>query len=308
MSSELIVEDAMIPLTETNNPTSADIDTRTTREILQIINSEDRKVIDAVAAEMDSITAAVDAIYARMKEGGRLIYVGAGTSGRLGVVDASEMPPTYSVPDGLVIGLMAGGEQAMFRAVEGAEDKPEWGREDIAKLGVGPLDSVVGIAASGRTPYVIGGLEEANRRGALTVGFACTSPAAVLDAAQLTIAVLTGPEVVEGSTRMKAGTATKLVLNMLSTTLMIRLGKTYGNLMVDLQPTNQKLRERARRIVERVTGLSSGDAQILLDRSGDVKTALVAHLADVTVEEARERLKGAGGAVRRALAGRIIDN
>jgi N-acetylmuramic acid 6-phosphate etherase len=209
---------------------------------LSIINAEDRKVIEAVAAEMEAITAAVEAIYARMKEGGRLIYIGAGTSGRLGVVDASEMPPTYSVPHGVVIGLMAGGERAMFRAVEGAEDKPEWGREDIAQLNVGALDSVVGIAASGRTPYVIGGLQEANERGALTVGFACTRPAGVLDAAQLQIAVLTGPEVVEGSTRMKAGTATKLVLNMISTTLMIRLGKTYGNLMVDLQPTNQKLR------------------------------------------------------------------
>lgn len=292
-----------IPLTETNNPRSADIDMRTTREILELINAEDRSVIDAVAAELDSITRAADEIHARMARGGRLIYAGAGTSGRIGVVDASEMPPTYSVPHGLVIGLMAGGEQAMFRAVEGAEDNAEWGREDIARLNVTAQDSVIGIAASGRTPYVIGALQEARARGALTISFACTMPAPVHDAAELHIAPLTGPEVVEGSTRMKAGTATKLVLNMLSTTVMIKLGKTYGNLMVDLVPSNQKLRERARRIVERATGLAAGEAQRLLDACGDVKTAIVAHHAQVSPQAARERLARANGSVRRALAG-----
>lgn len=291
----------LIPMTETNNPRSADIDTRTTREILEIINAEDQRVIDAVRAELEPITRATEEIIARMKRGGRLIYIGAGTSGRLGVVDASEMPPTYSVPHGLVIGLMAGGEGAMFRAVEGAEDKPEWGRDDIARLNVNELDSVMGIAASGRTPYVIGGLQEARGRGALTISFACTTPAPVHDAAELYIAPLTGPEVIEGSTRMKAGTATKLVLNMISTTVMVRLGKTYGNLMVDLQPTNQKLRERARRIVARATGVDLADAQILLEQSGDVKTAIVMHHARVTPEVARERLANAGGSVRGAL-------
>lgn len=292
---------ALMPLTETNNPRSADIDTRTTREILEIINAQDQQVIDAVAAELEPITRATEEIYARMQRGGRLIYLGAGTSGRLGVVDASEMPPTYNVPPGLVIGLMAGGEGAMFRAVEGAEDKPEWGREDIARLNVTERDAVMGIAASGRTPYVIGGLQEARARGALTISFACTTPAPIHEAAEINIAPLTGPEVIEGSTRMKAGTATKLVLNMISTTVMVRLGKTYGNLMVDLQPTNQKLRERARRIVERVTGLTAADAQALLDQCGDVKTTLVVHHAGVTPKEARERLVRTGGSVRGAL-------
>lgn len=290
-----------IPLTETNNPLTADIDTRPTREILALIHAEDQRVIDAVAAELDAITQAVDQIHARMINGGRLIYVGAGTSGRLGIVDASEMPPTYSVPHGLVIALMAGGEQAMFRAVEGAEDSAEWGRDDIARLNVSANDSVFGIAASGRTPYVIGALHEARARGALTVSFACTRPAPIHDAADINIAPLTGPEVIEGSTRMKAGTATKLVLNMVSTTLMVKLGKTYGNLMVDLQPTNQKLRDRARRIVERATGLSAADAQLLLQECGDVKTAIVAHHARVSPGAARERLLRAHGSVRRAL-------
>jgi len=292
-----------LPLTEVNNPATREIDRRTTREILELISAEDRQVAAAVAAELDQITAATEAIIERMRGGGRLIYVGAGTSGRLGVVDASEMPPTFSVPHGTVIGLMAGGETAMFRAVEGAEDRPELGRADMERLGVTAHDAVIGIAASGRTPYVIGALEEAGARGALTVSFACTYPAPVHQVADLHIAPLTGPEVIEGSTRMKAGTATKLVLNMISTTVMVRLGKTFGNLMVDLQPTNQKLRERARRIVERTTGLNADGAQRLLDESGDVKTAIVVHFAEVQPEEARERLKLAQGSVRRALAG-----
>jgi len=295
-------EFAAWPLTEMNNPRATDIDLRSTREILQLINDEDRGVIDAVAAELEHIAAAVDAIYTRMREGGRLIYVGAGTSGRLGIVDASEMTPTFSVPRELVIGLMAGGEEAMFRSVEGAEDKLELGREDLVRLAVRAQDSVVGIAASGRTPYVIGALQEARARGALTISLACTFPAPIHQMAELYIAPLTGPEVIEGSTRMKAGTATKLVLNMISTTVMIKLGKTYGNLMVDLQPTNQKLRERARRMVERTTALPREEAQALLDRAGDVKTAIVMHHAGIAREAARERLAAAGGSVRRALA------
>lgn len=292
-----------LPLTEVNNPATREIDMRTTREILELISAQDRLVAAAVAAELDHITTATEAIYERMSRGGRLIYAGAGTSGRLGVVDASEMPPTFSVPYGTVIGLMAGGETAVFRAVEGAEDRPELGRADMTQLQVNELDAVIGIAASGRTPYVIGALEEARARGALTISFACTYPAPVHQVAELYIAPLTGPEVIEGSTRMKAGTATKLVLNMISTTVMVRLGKTFGNLMVDLQPTNQKLRERARRIVERTTGLPPEQAQSLLDRCQDVKTAIVAHYTQLAPEAARERLRLAHGSVRRALAG-----
>jgi N-acetylmuramic acid 6-phosphate etherase len=291
---------APLPLTETNNPRTTDIDTRPTREILEMINAEDRTVIDAVARELDHIAVAVDAIYACLAQGGRFIYVGAGTSGRLGVLDASEMPPTYNVPPGMVIGLIAGGETAIVHSVEGAEDRLEAGRAEIAQLDVNARDAVVGIAASGRTPYVLGALQEARARGALTIGLACTMPAPVCDMAELAIAPQTGPEVIEGSTRMKAGTATKLVLNMLSTTVMIKLGKTYGNLMVDLQPTNSKLRGRARRIVERATGLASADAQGLLDRAGDVKTALVMHHAGLSPEQARARLAAAHGSVRRA--------
>jgi N-acetylmuramic acid 6-phosphate etherase len=290
-----------LPLTETNNPLTVEIDRLPTRAILELISEQDQQVIDAVRAELDHIAAAADAIHARLAQGGRLIYVGAGTSGRLGVVDASEMPPTYCVPHGMVMGLIAGGEPAMFRSVEGAEDRAELGQQDMARLDVDARDAVLGIAASGRTPYVIGALREAQARGALTISFACTYPAPVHAAADLYIAPLTGPEVVEGSTRMKAGTATKLVLNMLSTTAMIQLGKTYGNLMVDLQPTNQKLRERARRIVERTTGLGSAEAQRLLDECGDVKTAIVAHHARLSPERARERLAQHRGSVRRAL-------
>lgn len=290
-----------LPLTELNNPLSAQIDRMTTREILGLINAQDQQVIDAVRAELDHITAAADAIYARLTQGGRLIYAGAGTSGRLGVVDASEMPPTYNVSPDRVIGLIAGGETALIRSVEGAEDRVELGSADMTRLNVNARDAVVGIAASGRTPYVIGALQQAKTRGALAISFACTYPAPIHAVADLYIAPLTGPEVVEGSTRMKAGTATKLVLNMLSTTVMIKLGKTYGNLMVDLQPTNQKLRERARRIVERATGLDAARAQHLLDECGDTKTALVAQLARVSPTAARARLSRAQGSVRRAL-------
>lgn len=290
-----------VPLTETNNPRTREIDTLATREILELINAEDQHVIEAVRAEMNHIADAADAIYARLAQGGRLIYVGAGTSGRLGVVDASEMPPTFSVPSDMVLGLIAGGERAMFCSIEGAEDDETLGRADMARVQVNAGDAVLGIAASGRTPYVIGALQHAQARGALTISFACSYPAPIHQVADLYIAPLTGPEVIEGSTRLKAGTATKLVLNMLSTTVMIKLGKTYGNLMVDLQPTNQKLRERARRIVERATNLNSGDAQKLLDECGDVKTAIVAYHARVSPPRARERVARAQGSVRRAL-------
>lgn len=292
-----------LPLTESVNPATADIDAQPVLEILRRINAEDQRVPDAVAAAIPEMARLVDGVVTRLRDGGRLVYTGAGTSGRLAVVDASEMPPTYSVPPGLVIGLIAGGQGAMFQSVEGAEDDPAQGRADIAALNVGPRDTVVGVAASARTPYVVGTLAEARARGALTASLCCSAPPSpVHDAADIRISLLTGPEVITGSTRMKAGTATKLALNMISTAIMIRLGKTYGNLMVDLQASNVKLRDRARRIVEAVTGLPSRDAQRLLETCGDAKTAIVAGLKGCGCDEARARLARAGGQVRGALA------
>ncbi|MBX7213599.1 MAG: N-acetylmuramic acid 6-phosphate etherase [Thermoflexales bacterium] len=293
-----------LPLTEGVNAKTVDIDAQPTLEILRRINAEDKGVADAVAAAIPDLARFVDGLVARMQRGGRLIYTGAGTSGRLAVVDASEMPPTFSVPPTLVRGLIAGGREAMFQAVEGAEDNVALGAADIAALDVGALDSVLGVAASARTPYVVGTLREARARGALTGSLCCSAaPAPVHDAAEIAISLLTGPEVITGSTRMKAGTATKLALNMISTTAMIRLGKTYGNLMVDLQASNTKLRDRARRIVEAVTGLPAEEAQRLLTACGNTKTAIVAGLTGCDCEEAQARLSRAGGQVRRALTG-----
>lgn len=294
-------DSAPIPMTEGRNAATMHIDTLSTLDMLRLINAEDMRVPSAVAKAIEPIAQAVDAIYARMKQGGRLIYAGAGTSGRLGVVDASEMPPTYNAPRDLVIGLIAGGQGAMFNTVEDAEDNVELGKADIAQLNVSALDSVVGIAASGRTPYAIGALDEARSRGALAVSLTCTAPAAMHAHADIAISLLTGPEVITGSTRMKAGTATKLALNMISTSLMVKLGKTYGNLMVDLQPSNSKLRERAQRIVVAATGISLDEAQALLEKCGDVKTSIVMALKDCSGEEARERLQRAGGRMADAL-------
>ncbi|HQY25581.1 MAG TPA: N-acetylmuramic acid 6-phosphate etherase [Thermoflexales bacterium] len=291
-----------LPLTETRNPNTSDIDALSALEILRRINAEDQKVPNAVAAAIPDIARLVDGLVDRMRQGGRLIYTGAGTSGRLAVVDASEMPPTFSVPPSLVVGLIAGGQGAMFKSLEGAEDDPDLGRSDIAALNVDARDTIVGIAASARTPYVVGSLNEARARGALTASLCCSAPpSTVHDAAEIQISLLTGPEVVTGSTRMKAGTATKLALNMISTTAMIRLGKTYGNLMVDLQASNVKLRDRARRIVEAITGLPREEAQRLLEECGDAKTAIVAGLRGCDCAEARARLAAAGGQVRGAI-------
>lgn len=290
-----------IPMTEGRNPATMNIDTLSTIDMLHLINAEDMRVPLAVADAMDAIAQAVDAIYARMKQGGRLIYAGAGTSGRLGVVDASEMPPTYNAPRDLVIGLIAGGQGAMFNTVEDAEDNVALGKADIAQLSVSALDSLIGIAASGRTPYVIGAMDEAHSRGALVVSLTCTAPAAMHAHADIAISLLTGPEVITGSTRMKAGTATKLALNMISTSLMVKLGKTYGNLMVDLQPSNSKLRDRARRIVVAATGISTEEAHRLLETCGDVKTSIVVALKGCPVDEARARLQQSDGRVANAL-------
>jgi N-acetylmuramic acid 6-phosphate etherase len=293
---------AIPSITEARNPASEQIDALDTRAIVALINAEDAKVAPAVAAVGDEIARLADQVVERMRRGGRLIYVGAGTSGRLGALDAAECPPTYRTDPGQVVALLAGGPQAMTRAIEGAEDRADQGALDIAGLNVGPDDTVLGIAASGRTPYVLGAVAEARRRGALTAGLACTHPSALSEAVDIMIAPIVGPEVVTGSTRMKAGTAAKLVLNTLSTTVMIRLGKTYGNLMVDLLPTNEKLRRRAVRIVSTITGLSPDEAARLLEAAGyEAKTAIVMALAGVGAAEARLRLRAHGGLVRRAI-------
>jgi N-acetylmuramic acid 6-phosphate etherase len=270
--------------------------------MLTLINTEDQKVALAVRKELQNIAAAVDAIAIRMQRGGRLIYIGAGTSGRLGVLDASECPPTFGTFPGLVVGRIAGGSDALTSAVEGAEDDQNGGAAEVTGLNVNENDSVIGIAASGRTPYAIGGLQEAKKRGALTVSIVCNRPSQLEQFADIGIAPLVGPEVVSGSTRLKAGTAQKMVLNMISTAVMIRLGKTYSNLMVDVQPTNAKLRQRARRIVAEATGLDLHQATEMLSAcNGEVKTAIVAVLAEISPEQARQRLRETGGFVRRAI-------
>lgn len=291
-----------LPVTETRNPATVNIDTVSTLEMVRLINAEDSKVPAIVALEMDHIAAAIDAIAARMAQGGRLIYIGAGTSGRLAVLDASECPPTFGASPEQVMALIAGGERAIRYSVEGAEDDHAAGGRDLAAQGATALDSVVGVAASGRTPYVLGGMAEARRRGALVISLACHHPSPMADLADIWIAPVTGPEALTGSTRLKAGTAQKLVLNMLSTGVMIRLGKTFGNLMVDLQTSNAKLRDRARRIVAQACNLApdvAADALAACDY--EVKTAIVMQLGNLSPAEARQRLQRVGGVVRTAL-------
>ena len=289
-------------LTEERNPLTSNIDTLPTLDMLALINTEDQKVALVVRDELANIAAAVDDITKRMRRGGRLIYIGAGTSGRLGVLDASECPPTFGTHPELVVGLIAGGQAALTEAVEGAEDNREGGAAEIAELAVHENDSVIGIAASGHTLYAMGGLQEAKKRGALTVSIACNRPSPLEKLAEIGIALLVGPEVVSGSTRLKAGTAQKMVLNMISTAVMIRLGKTYSNLMVDVQPTNIKLRQRARRIVAEATGLDLHRAtEILSACNGEVKTAIVAVLGGLSPEMARIRLRETDGFVRNAI-------
>lgn len=290
--------------TEQRNPVSASIDTLPSIEIVKLMNREDQQVAQAVAQESLSIAQAIDVITDRFQRGGRLIYIGAGTSGRLGVLDASECPPTFSTPPEMVVGLIAGGNAALTRAVEGAEDLPESGAEDLREIKLTAEDVVVGIASSGRTPYVLGGLEFANQIGAYSIGLSCNQGSELESVAKLTIVPVVGPEVVSGSTRLKAGTATKMILNMLTTGAMIRLGKTYGNLMVDLRATNQKLTARSQRIVSELTGLDSDSAVQLLSKcDGELKTAIVAHSLSVEPHEAREVIRDTGGHLRAALNG-----
>jgi N-acetylmuramic acid 6-phosphate etherase len=291
-------------LTEQPNPASESIDALPIAEALRIINAEDQKVAAAVAAEIPAIARAVDTIVSAMQHGGRLFYIGAGTSGRLGVLDAAECPPTFSVPPDLVQGIIAGGETALARATETTEDDPAIGARDLVQRGFGSQDVLVGIAASGRTPYVLGAVAEARRLGARTVSITCTPESELARAVDISIAPLAGPEVVAGSTRMKAGTATKLVLNMLSTAVFIRLGYVYGNLMVNVQPKNSKLIDRARRIVARASGTTYEQAGDLLAAAGNsVRTAIVMGKLGLSREQADDRLAKAGGRISEALHG-----
>ncbi|MFG3387743.1 N-acetylmuramic acid 6-phosphate etherase [Streptomyces rochei] len=289
--------------TEAFRPELAEIDQSPTLDIARVMNGEDAAVAAAVAERLPEIAAAVDAVAARMARGGRLIYAGAGTAGRLGVLDASECPPTFNTAPGQVVGLIAGGAEAMVTSVEGAEDSAELARADLDALGLTADDSVVGVSASGRTPYAVGAVEHARARGALTVGLACNRGSALAAAAEHGVEVVTGPELITGSTRLKAGTAQKLVLNMISTITMIRLGKTYGNLMVDVRASNEKLRARSRRIVALATG-AADDAieRALTATDGEVKHAILSLLADVDGPTAARLLEDSGGHLRAALA------
>jgi len=289
-------------LTEQPNPASASIDTLPAEQALRIINAEDRRVAEAVELEIPAIARAVDAIVAALENGGRLFYLGAGTSGRLGVLDASEIPPTFSAPPDMVQGIIAGGELALTSATETSEDDATLGAGDLRARGFRAQDVLVGIAASGRTPYVLGAVAEAKRAGGVTIGICCTPDAELSRAVDFPIAPLVGPEVVAGSTRMKAGTAQKLVLNMLSTGTFVRLGYVYGNLMVNVQPKNEKLLDRARRIVALACGVSPVRARQLLEEAGmSVRLAIVMGKTGIPREEAERRLAASRGRVRQAL-------
>jgi N-acetylmuramic acid 6-phosphate etherase len=291
-------------LTEQPNPASESIDAKPTEQILRIINAEDQKIAQAVAEQIPAITRAVDTVVSALQQGGRVFYIGAGTSGRLGVLDAAECPPTFSVPPEMVQGIIAGGEAALARATETTEDDPAIGARDLRERGFGPRDVLVGIAASGRTPYVLGAVAEARRIGAVTVSITCTPDSELARSVDIAIAPLVGPEIVAGSTRMKAGTATKLVLNMLSTAAFIRLGYVFGNLMVNVQPKNSKLIDRARRIIARTTGATYDRAGELLESAGrNVRTAIVMGKLGVTRAQAEQRLAQAGGRISEALHG-----
>lgn len=288
--------------TESRNQNTLNIDKVSTLEMVKMINEEDKKVANAIEIELPQIAEAIDAIVERMQKGGRLIYIGAGTSGRLGILDASECPPTYGVSEELVQGLIAGGQEAIFRAKEGAEDSKELAVLDLKDKSLNENDTVVGIAASGRTPYVIGGLEYANEIGALTISVTCNADSEVAKEAKIAISPVVGAEVVTGSTRLKSGTAQKLVLNMLSTGSMIKMGKVYGNLMVDVKATNEKLVERSKKIVCEATGVSFKEAETILNETGfDVKLSIFMILSNLEKEEAKVILEMNNGYIAKAL-------
>ena len=298
---------ASLPLnlltTEAVDPALTEWDALDTLTRLRLMNDEDAKVAAAVALELPQIARAVSRAAASLRAGGRLIYVGAGTSGRLGVLDASECPPTFGIAPGVVLGLIAGGEGAMFQAVEGAEDDPDAGAAAMLEADVTARDTVVGLSASGQAPFVLGALQQAAKRGAATVALTNNRPSALESAAAITIAPVVGPEVLAGSTRLKSGTAQKMVLNMISTNAMVELGKTYGNLMVDVQATNTKLRARAARIVRQVTGAAPERiTEALLAADGSAKLAILMLQTGLSADDARARLLHSGGFLRRALS------
>ncbi|WP_369185093.1 N-acetylmuramic acid 6-phosphate etherase [Streptomyces sp. Y1] len=295
-------EGPAVPPTEAVHPAWAGIDDLPTLDLLRLMNAEDRTVPLAVAAEVERIAAVVDAVAARMACGGRLVYAGAGTAGRLGVLDAAECPPTFGTDPAQVVGLIAGGPAAVTAAVEGAEDRPDLAAADLAALGPTPADTVVGVSASGRTPYTVAAVRAARAAGALTVALACTRGSALAEAAELAVEVEVGPEVLAGSSRLKAGTAQKLVLNLLSTAVMVRLGRTYGNLMVDVRATNAKLRERAHRIVAEATGADDAAVRRALGATGGrAKDAILTLLAGVDAATAARLLAASGGRLREVL-------
>ncbi|MDQ7106209.1 N-acetylmuramic acid 6-phosphate etherase [Serratia marcescens] len=290
-------------VSETRNPATLGLDEMSTLEMVRCFNQEDRKVPEAIEKVLPAIAQAVDLAAAALKAGGRLIYLGAGTSGRLGVLDASECPPTFGVPHGVVVGLIAGGPGALLKAVEGAEDDEALGEADLRALNLTAVDMVVGLAASGRTPYVIGALRYARGLGCPTVAISCNPDSPIAHEAQVAISPVVGPEALTGSTRLKSGTAQKLVLNMLSTGAMVKLGKVYQNLMVDVKATNVKLVDRACRIVVEATGAERAQAEAALAQTGfEVKPAILMILAGVSAEEAQQRLQRHDGYLRAALA------
>jgi N-acetylmuramic acid 6-phosphate etherase len=305
MSDAQLMSELERLVSEDRNPRSMDIDLLPTEDVLRRINEEDGNVPAAVGEVIPQIAEAVDEIVKAFRKGGRLVYSGAGTSGRLGVLDASECPPTFSVPEEMVVGLIAGGDHALRHPIEGAEDDVEQGRKDLMDINLTADDVLVGIASSGRTPYVIGALNYAKSIGAKTVALSCNPGSAIGDIADIAISPVVGPEILTGSTRLKSGTAQKLVLNMLTTASMIRIGKTYQNLMVDMHASNQKLLARAARIVMQATDCSAEEARRVLDlTNNDVKLAILIALTGLDVDAARAALQNAGGFLRTAINGK----
>ncbi|EMV4498505.1 N-acetylmuramic acid 6-phosphate etherase [Vibrio cholerae] len=302
MTNDALIAALSHLVSEGRNPDTMDIDLLSSQEIVERLNQQDKQVPLAVEAVLPQIAQAVDKITAAFKQGGRLIYLGAGTSGRLGVLDASECPPTFGVSDQMVIGLIAGGKEAMFTAQEGAEDNATLGAHDLQQIDFNSKDVLVGIAASGRTPYVIGALEYANDLGATTIALSCNPDSPIAEIAQIAISPVVGPEALTGSTRLKSGTAQKLVLNMLTTASMIRLGKSYQNLMVDVRATNRKLIARAVRIVMQATDCQREEAEALLKEShNNAKLAILMHLTGMNYEQATAKLSQSDGFLRRAM-------
>lgn len=295
-------------VSETRNPQTMDLDALPTLKLVERFNQQDAQVAEAVKATLPEVARAVDAAADALKSGGRIIYMGAGTSGRLGVLDASECPPTFGVPHGLVIGLIAGGPGALLKAVEGAEDNSQLGEDDLVAINLKPQDLVVGLAASGRTPYVIGALKYARDVGCTTVAISCNPDSPIAREADIAISPVVGPEALTGSTRLKSGTAQKLVLNMISTGAMVKFGKVYQNLMVDMQATNVKLVDRACRMVVEATGIARDDAEALLKQTDyDVKPAILMALTGLNATAAREKLAQHQGFLRAALADSSAD-